>query len=212
MNGSWERCGEMYVKYDENGNPEYGFQVKGISIIKFFNMRNDRGSEEIVLPPILEMDSDMKKRIERRIENARIRHYYKQEKINENEYNDKNFIPPEIYVEGFVNICEHCFAGLENKNIVITTKYPIVFEKKSFRHCRNISFVLPDNQTIYTVYNRFNEAFGYEDSKWNLIGNKNFSVDHFQFGADSYTVTKCENYKIKPSTSHSQSASGTKDL
>ena len=183
LNRKYQKCGDLYIKFDDQGVPEYGFAVQGMQIKKFYNLKNDKEPKKIILPPIsierLKSVLDVEKLKE-----------IKQE-INENGATSST---PAIadYLKGYVKIADECFCNLRDKEIIIKTNYPIAFGNKTFNNCQNISFVLPNNQIIYNVHETHNGAFDYEHFDWYLIGSKNLPLKQLQFFGSRFTVSKSD--------------------
>lgn len=196
LSGKYLKCGDLYIKFDEDGLPNYGFLVYDTTIKKFFNMRNDKETEEIILPPIL-----TKKLEEQFLDDEGLK--YIGENLSENMIN-RYSITINTYLKGYVNLEENCFDNLKNKKIIITTNYPIKFQDDAFLKCENISFVLPNNQTLYNIHECYNGYFDYEHSEWNLIGYKSFPLNRLDAGASDYTITKNSKYNVIPSISISK--------
>ena len=53
LSGKYLKCGNLYVKFGDDGLPDYSFKVYDTYIKEFINMRNDKDPEEIILPPII---------------------------------------------------------------------------------------------------------------------------------------------------------------
>ena len=47
------KCGQMWIKFDKNNEPEYGFLVQGREIERFLNL-SDREVSKVILPDICE--------------------------------------------------------------------------------------------------------------------------------------------------------------
>lgn len=195
LSGKYLKCGSLYIKFGDDGHPDYGFSVDGTSIREFHNLRNDSEPKEIMLPPIVT------KRLERFLDDEFLK-YMKENRSKD--LIDKYSLSLDTYLKGYVDIGENCFRNLKDKKIIITTDYPIRFEDGAFFRCENISFALPKNQMLYNVHECWNGYFDYEHSDWNFIGHKSFPCSNLDAGASNYTLTKNSKYET--------SISDTKDF
>lgn len=183
LNRKYQKCGDLYIKFDDQGVPEYGFEVRGAQIRKFYNLKNDKEPKKIILPPVSiarlksVLDDETLKDIEQEIKERGTTIY-----------------TPAIarYIEGYVDIADECFCDLRDKEIIIKTNYPIAFGNEAFNNCQNISFVLPNNQIIYNAHETHNGAFDYEHFDWYLIGSKNLPLKQLQFFGSRFTVLKSD--------------------
>ncbi len=186
LSGKYLKCGEMYIKFDDYGEPDYGFEVNGYRIIQFKDLKNDRVLKEIILPPI----NQISKGGETPINGEDLEILGKE---NDLDTLEKYYFPIiEHYLRGHVYIQENCFEQLKNITIIATSDYSISFKNGAFFECENISFVLPKNQTLYSVHECHNGWFDYEHNDWNLIGHKSLPVTRF----DELTITANDKYEF----------------
>ena len=193
LSGKYLKCGNLYVKFGDDGLPDYSFKVHDTYIEEFINMRNDKEPEEIIMPPIVT------EKLDKFIDDDELA--YIKENLSPNSER-KYFIPILYYLRGYVYISDNCFQDLKDKKIIIKTDYPIKFETSSFNNCENITFVLPQNQTLYNVYECCNSVFDYEHSHFNLIGHKNFPFNHFDAGSSKYTISEYDKNKSEFKIEH----------
>ncbi len=190
LSGKYLKCGELYIKFGDDGTPDYGFQVAGTQILRFFNMKNNYESKEIMLPPIKIKDFENKFLNEEDFYTL-YRHYSFAARYS-------SFIQHKKYLDGYVTLAEDCFCDLRDKIIVVSTDYPIRFQKDTFLNCKGISFALTKNQTIFNIHECYNGNFDYEHYDWKIIADKGLPTNHFNVGSSDFTITKNSEIKILP--------------
>lgn len=175
FSGKYVKHGDLYIKYGNDGLPDYGFLVKGTSIAKFINLRNDREPEEIILPPIITEKLEDFTDTQEFINNLK----------NEANLDIETKYRIMRYIDGYVVVDEGCFEGLNNKKIIINTEYPIRFDELAFN--RNIKLVIPKEQSVYQIIDsRYSERYGYStENDGLLIARKNFPFSSFGVKKDS---------------------------
>lgn len=203
LSGKYVKYGDFYIKYGEDGLPDYGFIVKGTTIEKFVNLRDDRNLEEIILPPIITKKLDA-------VTN-------KQEYIYSLKSKDISVIKIKTeminYISnGYVTISNECFKGLRNKKIVVKTEYPIKIHNNAFLDCENMTFVIPNNHSIYWVHHfcfsgGLHDAYWNLDGEWYIIDRKNFPTKAIKLwecsyidGSEYYLYEFDRQFEIAPTT------------
>ena len=169
-----KKCGNMYIMFDENNNPEYGFEVgKGYKnyLIKKFHIMCDKKIDTIVLPKLFEDDTQRYADIDK-----------------ESEYSFH------YYLTGNVKICSDCFNGIKKARIIVPFVSSVMIDWGSFEEDAEIELVLHKNLDLKTVYRRFDTGFDYEREYWTLIGDKDLTGSSRLCG-DDYSVRE---YDYKP--------------
>lgn len=175
LSGKYVKYGDFYIKYGEDGLPDYGFIVKGTTIEKFVNLRNDREPNEIILPPI----------ITKKLENFADEQEFIYNLKNKKALNYDIRLRIMRYIDGYVKVNERCFEGLNDKKIIINTEYPIRIDERAFDH--NNKLVIPKEQSAYEiVYSRYSKRYGYHtDYDGILVAPKDFPFHAVEIVDDS---------------------------
>lgn len=149
-----KKIGENYVKFDKNGKPEYGFEVKYNKIItKFVNFTNK--TPKVIILPIIN---------------------YKYVPTDERCL-DSDLYHVGDYVNGNVEIAEECFKGIMNAKIVVPNNTSIMLNDGCFEKGANIEFILPINMGIKQVFRNYNCGGFYEKENWTLLADKRLKKD-----------------------------------
>ena len=118
-------CGDTYIKFDEKGNPEYGFLVDEQNIVKFMSLSN-KEHKQIVLPDV-----------------------FKDGYFCSKEIDDKYIIlmsPREKkkYVMGDIKILDGCFENLNDTEIIVPFETSLLIEPNAFNQNSNITLKLKE--------------------------------------------------------------------
>lgn len=166
---------KMYIKFDENKIPQYGFEVDGRRIIKFVPLTNKK-IETIFLPKIVEDNVFVLPNIDEKNPNKYSLYFAKRNMRD--------------YITGSVKICDGCFKGLKKARIVVPFENSVMLDWGSFDDSASIELVLPNSLALKQIYRMFDTGFDYEHENWTLIGDKTISG---QFGFGGYDK---EDYSI----------------
>lgn len=166
----------MYIKFDDNNNPEYAFDVEGNEIKKFFPL-TDKKISYIVLPEI-------NKATELSVYNAS---GLRGDQLGQERDQLINFLS---YLHGDIRICRECFKGVKDATIVVPFSNSVKLDKDTFDRDASIRFALPENTTIREILSEpiavFEACDEYE--KWALICDKRING----------TCKHTDRYKISP--------------
>ena len=178
------KCGEMYIKFDDNNEPEYGFLVGFNSINKFIKLC-DKEIDTIILPPIVESEKCAV------------------ESIDENKKQDKFMLEAEKdylqdYITGRLKICDKCFKGIKKARIIVPFENSVMLDWGCFDSDAEIEFVLPKNLGLKQIKRRFDTYFDYENENWTLIADKNISgnLGWRGFSSDFYSIDEYNPEKL----------------
>ena len=159
-----KKSGEMYIYFDENNIPLYGFKVEWKNIVQFVRLA-DELPEFIVLPKINE-----------------------KEFVPKHEFNladlDTSFIA-EGYVKGNIKLCDGCFKGIRSAKIVLPFNTSVMLDWGCFDKGAKIEFVVPQNIGLKQVYRTFDTGFDYEHENWPILCDKRIICDIADY-KDSY--------------------------
>lgn len=168
------KCGEMYIKFNREHKPEYGFIVKG-NIIKTFVNLTDNLPQNIVLPYINQ--------------NAFVPTCQKQMDIA------KQLTAGENYVKGNIKIAQGCFQGLKSVNIVVPFNSSIMLYSKCFEEKAEVEMTVPTNMELKQVIRSFVTSMDYERESWTLLADKDIDIDiktsYNSFTSKKYTEYDC---------------------
>lgn len=162
------KCGQLYIKFDESNQPEYGFDVVGNQIKKFISL-TDNVVKSIILPKLVDDCTFDISSIDEKSSYKLLL------------YNQK--IKMQNYVLGRVKICDGCFKGLKEAKIIVPFENSVMLDWGAFEENAKIELVIHKNLTLKQVYRRFDTGFDYEHENWTLIGDKKVSG---QFGWDGF--------------------------
>lgn len=166
------KCGNVYIKFDENNNPEYGFEIDSYrdkKYIKKFIIMTDNKIDTIIFPKLFEKG-----------ESIDAGH------ITQKDWSNRFFLSFEKYATGEVKLCSDCFKGIKNAKIIIPFTGSIMVDYGSFEKDANIEFITKSNLSLKQVYRRFDTGFDYEHENWTLIADKSFNFDGKICGDDYY--------------------------
>lgn len=174
------KCGNVYIKFDDDNNPEYGFVVdeksRTKSIINFLIMTNKK-IDTIVLPNL--------------VPNSII----SAEELKKGSDELANYDSFGRYVLGEVKICKNCFKGIKKAKIVIPFNGSIMVDWGSFDDNAQIEFVTDKNLALKHVYRMFDTVVGYEHENWVLIADKSLKFDG-SLNGDKYSIEAYHNVNI----------------
>ena len=152
-----KRCGKMFVKFDEKGELEYGFEVKGNEIVKFIPLK-DGEINTIILPPLVENDEFSLSSVD--INSPHKATLYFQKRIMED------------YVKGRVRVCNGCFKGLKKARIVVPFENSVMLDWGSFDSDAKVELVIYKSLTLKQIGRVFDTGLDYERENWTLIADK----------------------------------------
>ena len=166
------KCGKMYIMFDDNNQPEYGFEVVGNKIKKFIPL-TDKEIVSIVLPKLVENNEfDISSIDEKSHYKAML--YFQKTEMRE-------------YITGCVKICDGCFDGLKKAKIIVPFENSIMLDWGSFEQDADVELVMSPNLTLKQIYRRFDTGFDYERENWTIVGDKKIS-GQFGFGKDEFSI------------------------
>lgn len=172
-----KQCGKMYIKFDKDNQPEYGFEVSYNEIKKFVPL-SDKEIHTIILPKLVESSE------------------FDMSNIDENSpcisslYFKKQIMKD--YISGSVKISDTCFKGVKKCRIIVPFENSIMLDWGSFDENAEIELILPKNLTLKQIYRTFDTGFDYEHENWTVIADKKIS-GQFSFGAygsDDYSIAE----------------------
>lgn len=173
------QCGAMYIKFDEQNNPEYGFVVDDNVISKFYSLC-DRQLEKISLP-VIQNDYI--------IPNEEMAHIWQE---RQEFVKNKNLAWAAMcdnvlldYAKGSVRIARDCFAGIKKLQIVAPVDYSVMLDWGCFEKESQIELLLPSEMGLKQVHRMFDTGFDYKRENWTLIAHQNFNFTSTGRG-DSY--------------------------
>lgn len=168
---NFRKCGAMYIEFDKQNNPEYGFVVDDYdNVISKFYPLCDRQLEKISLP-VLPTDLVMKNNI--MLQNLAVQK--KMVKTKERTAALKYDYDLIEYAKGGVKIASGCFAGIKKLQIVAPVNYSIMLDWNCFDQNAQIELQLPSNMGLKQVGRVFDTGFDYSHENWTLIAHKNFN-------------------------------------
>ena len=163
-----KRCGGMYIMFDENSVPLYGFKVKKTNdccYLENFVLLSNKRIDKIVLPKVvasMPYDNDMK--------------------------NGKAF----NYLKGALRIKSNCFKGIKEAKIYVPFDNSIMMCYGAFDDEAKIDFVTKSNLTLFNVYHRYDAGWDYNEETWTIIGDKNLSDKDFGNNSDCMWVVELD--------------------
>lgn len=172
-----KKCGDMYIMFDDNNQPEYGFLCEQnydtYSIKKFVNLKQD-APEFIVLPKLNEDTLYLDSKSEKEADIANFNFY--------------DF----PYITGLITIEPKAFKGVNDADIVIPFNTSVALDWNCFDDNSNITFLLPDSMNLKQIYRRFDTGYDYESEHWTLIADKKLNGSNYE-NRDSYSVSDYDN-------------------
>lgn len=170
------KCGNFYIKFDDNNNPEYGFEVEERGFrsknfyIKKFHLFTDKKIENIILPKLIDK-SVLYPGIIKEID----------------KYRNSVFLSLDQYLKGEVRFCEGCFSGSKKLNITVPFNGSIMLDWGCFEDDAEITFTTSNELALKQVYRQFDTGFDYERENWTLVADKNLQYNGNLCG-DSFYV------------------------
>ena len=182
----------MYIMFDENNKPEYGFTFIGSNLQKFIPL-TDKKITSITLPMIVN-DNECPENIVNGFGNDDIDSLNKKRAMQD-------------YIYGYASISPRCFEGVKDAQIIIPFKNSLKLNWECFDHDANIELLVPESMSLKQIYRKLNGDFDSHYSTWTIVADKNicgeFGID--QYNEDSYSIrdydekiikNKCANIKI----------------
>lgn len=168
------KCGSMYIKFDEQGNPEYGFEVEG-RYIKKLHLLCDKPLDTFMLPDFGKQRFD--------VDNDYLEDYAKKfaskQEISRFELDGFESIMEDCF-KGSARVCGDCFSkvrNLKNVKLIAPTKYSIMLDWGAFESGTKVTVVLPNDMDLFQVYRSFSGLARHENEHWTLIGQS--GLKHF---------------------------------
>lgn len=174
------KYGNVYIKFDDEGKPEYGFEVDPReTLINKFLVMSDKKIDTIVLPKL--------------VQNFQLSH----EQLKNPEMlckNKKTETYLSDYLTGNIRLCPESFIGVDNVKIVVPTDCSIMICDDAFAQFANIEFVTNNNLSLKIVKRK---CFDSSDS-WRLIADKNLNTNVKVFDTD-YQIKDhlSSNFKVR---------------
>ena len=184
-----KKCGSVYIKFDKEKNPEYGFIVDeeyGTKRIRKFLIMTNKNINTIILPNLVHESIVSAKEIKSCTDELTSKHNNRFDKF-------------ERYVFGEVEICENCFKGIKKAKIVIPFNGSIMIDYGSFDNNAQIEFVTDQNLSLKHVYRIIDTIVGYEHENWTLVADKSLKFDGFLNG-DECSIQDYNNVSINHQT------------
>ena len=182
-----KKQGDLYVKYDEKGTPEYAFkagEIAGhfINIEKFYCLKKSM-PETIVLPKL--------------------------DATNINVIKDE-FRESELaaYITGCVQVESWCFSGVKNATIVVPYNNSVRLAWQCFDTDANIKFVVPENIGLFRAKRDHIAGLYSEQFRWTILADKRIKGAYNLLGED-YSVIE---HALSPAIGENFSVSHATDL
>lgn len=179
---NFRKCGAMYIEFDKQNNPEYGFVVDDYdNVISKFYPLCDRQLEKISLPYLPTAYGTLNTEMQ---QNLMAQQTFKQncDKSFAAVLCDDNLIR---YAKGGAKIAPGCFAGIKKLQIVAPVNYSIMLDWDCFDQNAQIELQLPSNMGLKQVGRVFDTGYDYSSENWTLIAHKKFDFTSAN-GRDSY--------------------------
>jgi len=180
-----KKCGNMYIMFDENNEPLYGFEVYGNKITKFIPLTDKKSIYNcIVLPKIVESEKPEVPCVGDKEESWHMQYWQKKA------YCD--------YISGNVKICPGCFEGIDKARIIVPFENSIMLDWSSFDDDAQIELVLPKRLELKQIHRMFDDGFDYARENWTLIGDKSIAGE-FSFGgfrSDDYSIADYDEKRL----------------
>ena len=179
--------GDLYVKYDEAGNPEYAFKATNIAghfinIEKFYCLKNNM-PETIVLPKL-----DAKK-----ID------------ITSDDVHESDLA---AYITGCVQIESWCFEGVKNATIIVPYDNSVRLMWQCFDTDANIKFIVPEKIELFRVKHNHTNGLYSEQFRWTILADKRIKGQYNLLGK-GYSVIE---HALSPALGENFSVSHAQDL
>lgn len=152
------KCGDMYIKFNNNGKPQYGFKVnkRNEVIQEFINLTDN--TPKIIILPSLEPNFAV---------HPKGNHLRMIGKFN----------PYREYINGNIRINPQAFKGIAEATIVVPNDTSIMLDWGAFDDGANIDFILPKNMGIKQIFRAFSGVIAYEHENWTLLADRDLQVD-----------------------------------
>lgn len=180
----------MYIKFDQQNNPEYGFVVDRQVITKFYPLC-DRKVEKISLP-VFATDAVMSNAEMARSLQAKQK-FVKDKQLVAVAQCDDDLI---TYAQGSVKIASGCFAGIKRLQIAAPVDYSVMLDWGCFDQDSQIELLLPPDMGLKQVGRMFDTGFDYARESWTLIAHQNFNFTNAD-ARDSYSTFDFDPQKIR---------------
>lgn len=179
------KCGQMWIKFDENNEPEYGFQVNGRKIERFLNL-SDKEVNKVILPDICEEEPYTPEDLKFIVEHLNDSNYF---------LNSKNSL--QSYLKGQIRISPGCFNGsFKNAEqpikIIVPFEHSLLIDHGAFDDDTKPKFILKKGMQIFKVNRRFDTYFDYEYEFWPLIARKEIKDLNLTEYHEDYSVSEFE--------------------
>ena len=183
--------GDLYIKYDDKGTPEYAFKAKDmagyfISIEKFYCLKKSM-PETIVLPKL-----DAKK-----ID------------ITSDDIHKRDLAS---YITGCVQIESWCFSGVKNATIVVPYNNSVRLGWQCFDTDANIKFVVPDNIGLFRVEENYTAGLYSEQFRWTILADERLKGPYNLFGKEYLVREHCSAAALGENFSVSHSLDSNEEL
>ncbi len=180
--------GQMYIKFDENNELEYGFQVQGRNIERFLNL-SDREVSKVILPDICDEEPYSPEYLKYMIEHNK----------GENRYLSSKILKP--YIKGQIRILAGCFEGSFKKaeqpiEIIVPFEHSLLIDHEAFDDDTKPKFILKNGMQIFTINRAFDTYFSYEHEFWTLIARKEISNLNYTEYQEDYSVSEQKDYSV----------------
>lgn len=178
------KCGQMWIKFDENNEPEYGFQVKGRKIERFLNL-SDREVTKVILPDICEEKAYSPEDLK----------YYIEHINDENRYLSSKIL--KSYIKGQIVILSGCFKNsFKNAEqpieIIVPFEHSLLIDYKAFDDDIKPKFILKNGMQIFKINRVFDTYIDFEYEFWPLIARKEINNLNYKENREDYSVSKFE--------------------
>lgn len=116
-----KKCGNIYIKFDDDNNPEYGFEIENLyhnqKYIKKFIVMTDKKIDTIILPKLIENGIDAGH-------------------ITNEDWSKRFFLLFERYATGEIRFCNKSFNGIKDAKIIVPFTGSIMIDYGSFTKMR----------------------------------------------------------------------------
>ena len=181
------KCGQLWIKFDKNNEPEYGFKVQGRKIEEFLNL-SDREVNKVILPEICEEQAYSPEDLKFIIEHAN----------DENRFlRSTNRGILKSYLRGQTVISSNCFKGCLKKTeqpveIIMPFNHSLMIDHGAFDDDIKPKFILKNGMQIFIIKRMFDTYFDYEREFWALIGRNEIKDVSLSESREDIDVSKFE--------------------
>ena len=168
-----KKCGDIYIKFDDKNNPEYGFQVDERfrkKYVRQFIVMTDKKIDTIILPNLVDAEKAIPAK-----------------HISQKDWLDTFYLLFKNYASGEVELCEKCFKSVKNARIILPYFGSTMIDYGCFGEDAKIEFVTNKDLTLKQVYRTFDTGVDYAHENWTLIADKSFNFDD-KIGGDEFCV------------------------